>query len=101
MYYINAASTISHQPTFGNKGFFKNISKLDDDTVLIHPAYKELIHSDMLRRMSEILRMSVSCAMDCLHQAELKQPDAIIVGTGLGCLFDTEKFLTNIITIQQ
>lgn len=101
MYYITAASTISHQPTFRNKSFSKNISTLAAGSVLIRPDYKELISSDMLRRMSEIIRMSISCAMDCFHQAEIKQPDAIVVGTGLGCLFDTEKFLASIITIKQ
>jgi hypothetical protein len=35
-----------------------------------------------------------------MEQAGIEQPDAIVVGTGLGCLLDTEKFLNNSITIE-
>jgi len=37
--------------------------------------------------------MSVACTFNCLEDTKLKVPDAIIVGTGLGSLADTEKFL--------
>jgi 3-oxoacyl-[acyl-carrier-protein] synthase II len=99
MYFIKAASSISHQPTFRNKGFSKGISSLAEESSLLRPDYKEFISADVLRRMSEIIRMSIACSMDCLQQAHIGQPNAIIIGTGLGCLFDTEKFLANTITI--
>jgi 3-oxoacyl-[acyl-carrier-protein] synthase II len=98
--YISAASTISHQPTFRNAGFSSDIQPLQEDSVLISPDYKGFIEPGLLRRMSKILRMSVSCAKDCTVQSGIDQPDAIIVGTGLGCLLDTEKFLNNSITIE-
>ncbi|MBK5285682.1 MAG: beta-ketoacyl synthase chain length factor, partial [Bacteroidia bacterium] len=101
MYYITSSSSVSHQPTFRNKSFSKSISTLADGSSLIRPDYKESINSDMLRRMSEIIRMSISCALDCLMQSEIKQPEGIIVGSGLGCLYDTEKFLSNIINIKK
>lgn len=98
--YITAASTISHQPTFKNAGFSKLIEPLKSDSELISPNFKEYIDAGLLRRMSKILRMSVTAAKDCLQQAEVDQPGAIIVGTGLGCLQDTEKFLNNFLTIE-
>jgi len=98
--YINAASTISHQPTFQNSGFSKHIESLETDTELMSPDYKAYIEAGLLRRMSKILRMSVAASVDCLKQAGIEQPDAIVVGTGLGCLQDTEKFLTNFLTIE-
>ncbi|GLU56702.1 beta-ketoacyl synthase chain length factor [Dyadobacter frigoris] len=98
--YITAASTISHQPTFKNAGFSKLIEPLKIDSELISPNFKEYIDAGLLRRMSKILRMSVTAAKDCLQQAEVDQPGAIIVGTGLGCLQDTEKFLNNFLTIE-
>lgn len=100
MYYLSAASTISHQPTFRNQGGFANLPMLDSLSGIINPDYKEFIDSGMLRRMSKILRMSVACAKDCLAQSGVEQPDAIIVGTGLGCLLDTEKFLNNVISLE-
>ena len=98
--YINAASTISHQPTFQNAGFSRLLEPLQNSSELISPNYKEYIDAGLLRRMSKILRMSVAAAKDCLAQAEIEQPGAIIVGTGLGCLQDTEKFLNNFLTIE-
>ncbi|MBE9464075.1 beta-ketoacyl synthase chain length factor [Dyadobacter subterraneus] len=98
--YITAASTISHQPTFKNAGFSKLIEPLKQDSELISPNFKDYIDAGLLRRMSKILRISVTAAKDCLQQAEIDQPGAIIVGTGLGCLQDTEKFLHNFLTIE-
>ncbi|WP_031530112.1 beta-ketoacyl synthase chain length factor [Dyadobacter crusticola] len=100
VHYISAASTISHQPTFGNAGFSGSISALQADTSLITPDFKAYIDAGLLRRMSKILRMSVACAKDCIAQAHIEQPDAIIVGTGLGCLQDTEKFLNTSLTVE-
>ena len=98
MYYILSSSTVSHQNTFGKKGFSQSISPLSNSSELIQPNYKDYIDPTMLRRTSAIIRMSISCSLDCLKQSEIKQPEAIIVGTGLGCLFDTEKFLDNVLT---
>lgn len=98
--YINAASTISHQPTFQNAGFSELIEPLDNSSELISPNYKDYIDAGLLRRMSKILRMSVAAAKECLKQAEIDQPGAIIVGTGLGCLQDTEKFLSTFLSIE-
>lgn len=100
MPYISAASTISHQPTFGNAGFSDSLRALESSSAIMSPNYKEYIDAGLLRRMSKILRMSVTCAKDALAQANLEQPDAIIVGTGLGCLQDTEKFLNTFLTVE-
>jgi 3-oxoacyl-[acyl-carrier-protein] synthase II len=98
--YISAASTISHQLTFRNPGFSAALGPVEASSVLISPDYKEYIDAGLLRRMSKILRMSVACAKDCIAQAGIEQPDAIVVGTGLGCLQDTEKFLNTSLTVE-
>ncbi len=97
MYFISAASSIAHQPTFKNDGFSKHITELKPGSQLLTPNFKEYINPTIIRRMSEILRTAITCSLDCLKQAHIEQPDAIIVGTGLGCLNETEKFLKNII----
>lgn len=76
------------------------IEPLNESSALTSPDYKGFIEAGLLRRMSKILRMSVACSKDCIEQAGIDQPDAIVVGTGLGCLQDTEKFLNNSITIE-
>ena len=101
MSYITAASSITHQPTFKNAGFSGLIKPLTETSSEPQsPNYKEYIDAGLLRRMSKILRMSVACAKDCLQQAGIEQPDSIVVGTGLGCLQDTEKFLSTFLTIE-
>ncbi|QRR00931.1 beta-ketoacyl synthase chain length factor [Dyadobacter sandarakinus] len=100
MVYLSAASTISHQPAFGNPGFSDALVPLQAGSALVAPDYRQYVEAGLLRRMSKILRMSVACAKDCLQQAGTEQPGAIVVGTGLGCLHDTEKFLNNATTIQ-
>lgn len=100
MFYISAASGITHQPTFKNSGFSGLIEPIAISSELINPVFKEYIDAGLLRRMSKILRMSVTCAKECLKQAEIEQPDSILVGTGFGCLQDTEKFLNNMLTIE-
>ena len=100
MFYISAASGITHQPTFKNSGFSASIEPITASSELISPVFKDYIDAGLLRRMSKILRMSVTCAKDCLEQAGIEQPDSIVVGTGFGCLQDTEKFLNNVLTIE-
>jgi len=63
----------------------------------IEPDYRSLIDPKALRRMSRIIRMGVATAMDCLHRAGVAMPDAIVTGTGYGCLEDTDVFLTSMI----
>ena len=61
------------------------------------PDYKSLIDPKTLRRMSRIIRMGVAAARACLQEAALDMPDAIVTGTGYGCLEDTGLFLTSMI----
>jgi hypothetical protein len=45
------------------------------------------------RRFSRVLRMSLAAAYTALERAEIDSPDAVLLGTGMGCLDDTAKFL--------
>lgn len=51
------------------------------------------------RRMSRVIKNSVSTAVECVAGVEnIDSLDAIITATGWGCLADSERFLRNIIT---
>lgn len=100
MYYINAISSITHQDSFDKLGISTEIDVLGMDTALIDPDYKKYIDPKMIRRMSKILRMGVACSYNCLERSGVDSADAIIVGTGLGCLTDTMKFLDTYISIE-
>jgi hypothetical protein len=56
----------------------------------VEPDYARVIDPKLLRRMSRIIRMGVTAAMDCLQGAV---PEAIVTGTAYGCLEDTTVFL--------
>jgi len=58
------------------------------------PVYKERINPMQLRRMNRLMKMSLYTALDAVAQAGLTSPDAVIVGTGMGCLEYTESFLS-------
>ena len=96
--YINSAACISAQDTL-NKNFFDNLQALNSGQVLkaIEPVYKEFIPPAMIRRMSKTVKMSSVASSYALKEAGIENPDAIIVGTGMGCSQDSEKFLKNVL----
>ena len=95
--YIIATSAISPQDTFDSEQYFENVSTSDIDCFKCNePDYKSIINSRLLRRMARIIKMGVATAVKSLQTANVENPEAIIVGTGLGCLEDTEKFLVGI-----
>lgn len=60
----------------------------------VEPVYKEHIDPKLLRRMSRVIKMGVATASATLKKSGLSSPDAILIGTGLGCVQDTETFLS-------
>jgi 3-oxoacyl-[acyl-carrier-protein] synthase II len=96
--YIRSATTISPQKTLGTVSFLTEpIEYTGTRLKAIEPEYTEYIDARSLRRMSRIIKLGVAAAMDCLREAEEKNPGAIITGTALGCEEDTGLFLTSII----
>jgi len=63
----------------------------------IEPIYKDLIQPIHLRKMPRILKIGLYASMLCINNANKTNIDAILIGTGLGCLEELEKFLNQII----
>ena len=61
------------------------------------PSYKDLIAPAMSRRMAKGVKMGIYAANKALFNAKMVDLQAVIVGTGLGCIEDSEKFLDAII----
>lgn len=96
--YIRASSCISAQTTFRNEDFLTDIVEYTGTRLnTIDPDYKEFIDPKLIRRMSHVIKMGVAAAKDCLNQAEVEMPGAIITGTALGCLEDTVGFMTRMV----
>ena len=100
--YINNTAIVSPQRTFDQE-FPVEIVRYPDVKYLtcIEPAYKDFLDPMVSRRMSRIVKMGVCAALSCLRKSGVEMPDAVIAGTGLGCLEDTEKFLGSIYTLQE
>lgn len=100
--YINSASCISVQDTL-NENILQNLTPENSSNIIkaIEPNYKEFIPPAMIRRMSKTVKMSSIASHYALKEAGIEKPDAIIVGTGMGCSQDSEKFLKNVIDNQE
>lgn len=57
------------------------------------PDSREFIVPSEARRMSRILKRCICTALTALNQAGIHDPEAIITGTGMGCMENSEKFL--------
>lgn len=100
--YIVSSGVISPQKTHDSTGFPAQIFEAVTNRLrCVEPDYKEMIEPIRLRRMPRILKMGLASAKICLDHAGNMVPDAIIVGTGLGCLDDLEKFLMDILNTDE
>lgn len=92
--FIRGTGVISPQHTRNSRNFPGEIIISDTNLLrCIEPAYSEFLNPVMARRMGRVIKMGIASAMMCMQDSKLEMPDAIIAGTALGCLGDTEKFL--------
>ncbi len=99
--YITHSSAITPQQ-YSNEGMLRPLQKdIDGILKVTEPDYTSVIPAMQLRRMSRMLRMGVFAGMDCIRQANIEKPDAIITGTGKGSMTDTEKFVKELKTYNE
>lgn len=97
--YINSVGSVSAQKTYDNS-FLENVEERCDTVLgVMAPNYKEYIPPAAARRMAKGIKMSTVSAKNAMQGAGIEENeiDAIIVGTGLGCIGDSEKFVSDII----
>ena len=91
--YIHRYATISRVDSF-DQGILHGES-IEVNAETVHPNYKDYISPALIRRMSPMVKMGVTAGLKCLEgQGEI---GGVIVGTDLGCLRDTEKFLGTVV----
>lgn len=93
--FINGIGVIAPCDVFSEKlsASYPNGDKLK----CIEPDYTSWISPQAIRRMSRILKMGTTSALMALQHSSVQVPDAIITGTGYGCIEDTTSFLTRLI----
>ncbi|MEO5594075.1 MAG: beta-ketoacyl synthase chain length factor [Chitinophagaceae bacterium] len=99
--FIRATGNISPQKTFGSEPGASLLQELviqkGNRLRCAEPDYLKYIDAKFIRRMSRIIKMGTAAAMECLHEAGIKSPDAIVMGTAYGCLEDTGLFLKKMV----
>lgn len=93
--YINGIGSVSAQNHLMGLEDFEELTK--NVVAIFKPDFKAYIQPDMIRRMSNIIKMGIVSSSIALKEAGVKLPNGIITGTGLGCVKDSEKFLKSII----
>lgn len=98
--YIQGYHFLSIQPTFDENFEFEkeDLQRYDHGAIpIINPDYKEIIPALQLRRMNKSMRMALYAGTKALEKAKASATSAIIVGTGLGCLKDSERFVATLL----
>jgi 3-oxoacyl-[acyl-carrier-protein] synthase II len=96
--YINGSGSISIQKTFNNHAFLEEISFYEDNVFpALEPNYKDFIPPAAARRMAKGIKMGVVASQIAIQEAAPLTIDAIITGTGMGCVRDSEKFVSAIL----
>ena len=95
--YIQSVSHISIQQPLSEEWMAAPI--IPDSTYMKseEPDYKPFISPMEARRMGTLVKRALATSADALRKGQCEMPDAIISGTGLGCVEHTEKFLNAVI----
>ena len=93
--FIQKAAQISIQQPLDDQWFEQPIIPNQSFNDVIDPDYKSYFASLVARRMGKLLKRAVVTAVNALGDHPL--PDAIITGTGLGCIDHSERFLKAIL----
>lgn len=63
--------------------------------------FSDLFERNEMRRLAPFIQNSIGTALRCLNQVGIHKPQAIITGTGKGCISRTENFLNDIIRYKE
>ena len=96
MVYIQSATQISAQAPLSDEWFETPLYHDTKKSLSIDPKFTDYLTPIMSRRMCNLLKRAIVTSRLTLQKAFVEMPDAIISGTGLGCIENTEKFLYSI-----
>lgn len=96
--YINGVGCVSAQKTFDTV-FLEDFVLNENQNILPLqvPIYKDFISPVAIRRMAKGVKNGIVAATMAMKEAGVEQLDAIITGTGMGCIEDSDKFLKALI----
>ncbi|MGJ8664960.1 MAG: beta-ketoacyl synthase N-terminal-like domain-containing protein [Patiriisocius sp.] len=96
--YINSVGSISSQKTFDNDEFLNDVLNYHTTNIsVVDPNYKDFLDAGSARRMAKGIKMGVVASKIAMDEAGVESVDAVITGTGMGCVIDSEKFVSRLI----
>lgn len=95
--YINAIKQISAQKALCEEWFEKPIYYSENFVKSLDEDYRQYFSPNEVRRLGKMLKRALLTARKALESNENNSLDAIITGTGLGCLENTELFLDRMV----
>ncbi|MDR0872802.1 MAG: beta-ketoacyl synthase chain length factor [Prevotellaceae bacterium] len=95
--YINTIKQISVQQPLSDEWFDAPVQYADNYVRAIDPDYKQYFTPNEARRLGKILKRALLVSREAMKDSGVANPDAIITGTGLGCIENTEIFLDKLV----
>jgi 3-oxoacyl-(acyl-carrier-protein) synthase len=96
--YINGVGCISAQKTHETVFLEDYVLSENENVLQINvPIYKDFIAPVAIRRMAKGVKNGTVAAAMAMKEANVQNLDAIITGTGMGCIEDSDKFLKALI----
>lgn len=90
--YIKSAAQISAQPPLSEDCFFSPVTTGGNLLLSVDPDFSNWLSAMTARRMNRIIKRAVVTSKVALEKAFITMPDAIVTGTGLGCVDNTDRF---------
>lgn len=94
--YISAATQISIQQPLSEEWIDAPVMPEGQYNEAIDPQFKEWLSAGEARRLGKIMKRAVATSAVAMNRSGVDNPDAIITATGLGCVKNTELFLTDL-----
>lgn len=91
--YIKSATQISLQEPLSEDWLTHPLSYDSPYSRSLDPNFRDWLSPLESRRMGKIMRRAIVTAVKAMQTSGITTPDAIITGTGLGCIENTELFL--------
>lgn len=91
--YIKSATHISLQEPMSEKWMTDPVMPEGAYQRSMDPNFRDWLPPLESRRMGKLMRRALVTALKTIQDSGITQPDAIITGTGLGCIENTELFL--------
>jgi len=95
--YINSIKQISAQKSMAEDWFEQPVFYSESYVRAIEPDYKQFFTPNEARRLGKILKRALLVSREAMKETNIPVPDAIITGTGLGCIENTEIFLDKLV----